>query len=351
MHIAIDVSPLETGHKRRGTGVYIKNLIEALEQYESRHSYSFFTRKQKVFNNADIVHYPYFDPFLSTLPINKAKPTVVTVHDLIPLIFPDQFPKGLRGNIIWQIQKTSLAHVQRIITDSKCSQKDIIKIIGYDIDRIDVIPLAPRDTYRPVKEQRLLASVRKKYRIPETFFLYVGDVNWNKNISSLLKAYSVFIHDNSAHPWALVLAGEAFNNNTLSEIKEIQRQFDVLQIQPSVIIPGYVSDTELCALYSQAICLIHPSRYEGFGLPVLEAMACGCPVVTSSASSLSEIAGPALRFNPESINEILAYLREITHQTKEKRSKMINDGYTWVSHFTWRKVAKYTVQSYEKALR
>src|SRR5258706_5833567 len=102
MNIAIDITPLETGHSGRGVGIYTKNLIESLQKYEKKHTYILFTPKQGVPKNTDIVHYPYFDPFFLTLPLIKTKPSVVTVHDLIPLVFPEKFPPGIRGYMKWQ---------------------------------------------------------------------------------------------------------------------------------------------------------------------------------------------------------------------------------------------------------
>ena len=124
MKIAIDITPLESAHRARGVGVYTKNLIDALETYGKQHTYLYFTGHQLVPPDADVVHYPYFDPFFLTLPLVKPKPTVVTVHDLIPLVFPYKFPAGIRGNIKWQVQKLSLHGAKRIIADSNSSKND-----------------------------------------------------------------------------------------------------------------------------------------------------------------------------------------------------------------------------------
>ena len=207
MNIAIDITPLKTEHGRRGVGVYTNNLIKSLGQYEKKHSYSFFTRGQKIPKNADIVHYPYFDPFFLTLPIIKAKPTVVTVHDVIPLVFPAKFPAGLRGNLKWQIQKLSLLGIRRVITDSESSKKDISKITGFDANRIDVVYLAPDPIFKPLR--------REKRTNP--YVLYVGDVNWNKNVPGLFRAFA------RVSNYGLKLVGGAFTDVGLRETKEINR--------------------------------------------------------------------------------------------------------------------------------
>lgn len=324
MEIAIDITSIENAHARRGTGVYTKNLIEALKKYEKKHSYSFFTRGQKVPKNADIVHYPYFDPFFLTLPLSKPAPTVVTVHDLIPLVFPDKFPAGIRGYFKWKIQKLSLHGARRIITDSKNSKKDIVRIANINADTIDAVYLAPTTSPTSFRD----------HQYPEHFILYVGDVNWNKNVPGLIRAIG--------HR-TLVLVGKAFLDNSLPETQEINMLIASLGLEKQIIRPGFVED--LAPLYGSADCLVVPSFYEGFGLPVLEAMACGCPVVTADNSSLSEIAGPAVRVstNPDSISTGI-------ERTIKERQKLVTEGFDWVKRFTWKKVAADTVKVYEKAL-
>lgn len=335
MNIAIDISPLDSAHGKRGTGVYTKNLIEALKKYDGRHSYTFFTRKQNIPEHADIVHYPYFDPFFLTLPIAKPKPTIVTVHDLIPLVFPDKFPSGLRGIIKWRIQRYSLTGTRRIITDSENSKRDIRKIIGYPESRIDSVYLAPDPDIR---------RIQNKKPVSEKYILYVGDVNWNKNIPTLLRAFSQIKRNIK-----LVFVGSAFTNQNLAETQEINSIVASLGLEASVVRAGYLSSDKLSALYSQASCLVLPSIYEGFGLPVLDAMNCGCPVVAADTSSLSEIAGPAIRIQPENASSITEGLITALTLSAGEKEKLVNAQYAWVTKFSWQKTARQTVVSYEKA--
>src|SRR6185369_10508691 len=155
--------------------------------YEKEHTYSFFNTMQSPSREADVIHYPYFDPFFITLPLKKIKPTVVTVHDLIPLVFPDKFPSGVKGFIKWQIQKLSLLGVNRIITDSKASKADVSRITGYARSKIDSVYLAPDPTYQKVTDTKILDEVKRTFSLPERFILNVSDVNWNKNIPGLLQ--------------------------------------------------------------------------------------------------------------------------------------------------------------------
>ena len=239
MHIAIDTTPLESGHQARGVGSYTKLLIKALQKYENRHTYSFFTRGQKVPKQTDLVHYPYFDPFFLTLPLFKLIPTVVTVHDLIPIGFPDHFPKGLRGELKWQAQKLSLRGAARIIADSNASKTDIHELIGFPKERIDVVHLAPSPIFRPMAGQTARDRVRKKYNLPERFILYVGDINWNKNINGMLKAFREIKNTK------LVLVGKAFLDDTLIETQEIDRMIHLLGLSEAIVKLGFVAEEDL----------------------------------------------------------------------------------------------------------
>jgi len=350
MKVAIDTAPLVSGHSNRGVGGYTKNLIEALRTYEPGHTYLLFNSKNQPTPQADCIHYPYFDPFFLTLPICSPKPTIVTVHDLIPIVFPKHFPKGIRGSIKWEIQKYSLQGKHRIITDSECSKKDIMKITGIPNGKIDVISLAPSVQKRAEKTN--FESIRKQYGIEGDYFLYVGDVNWNKNIPALLSAFAKFLERETKNKEqrTLLLVGKAFLDTTLPQIREIDRLISDLKIRDSVVRTGYVQEDVLVSLYAHAQALIQPSLYEGFGFPVLDAMSLGCPVLCSDTSSLPEIAGPSIMVEPSDEVSMVNGMKQIYALSKEKRKVLIARGYDWVKQFSWNKVARETVKSYEKTV-
>lgn len=330
MHIAIHTGPLSNAHAKRGIGIYTKELIEALVKHKSAHRYSFFTRISEIPKDVDGVHYPFFDPFFLTLPWATPKPTVVTCHDLIPIVYPDHFPRGIRGEIKWQIQKRALAHIAlSIITDSQASKNDIEQILQYPKERIFSIPLAPRKVFQPIKDKKILSKLRETYKLNNKFILYVGDINWNKNIPGLL---------DSVHNLELICVGKAF----VDYPTEMPKNARTL---------GFVSDEDLAGLYSMAQALVCPSFAEGFGFPVLEAMACGCPVVTSNISSLMEIAGPAITVDPYKPEDIRKGIDMILSLSSGARHDMITKGFDWEKRFTWEKVAQDTVAVYEKAFR
>ena len=317
MRIAINTLPLSGGHSKRGIGVYTKELINALTEFEPSHTLSYFTRPSEIDGRTDVIHYPFFDPFFLTLPRTTSKPTVVTVHDLIPIVYAEHFKRGIRGELKWQIQKRVLTRVAKsIITDSNSSKADIEQVLNFPSDRVFAIPLAPRSIFRPTTDKKRLSEVRKKYELNNKFILYVGDVNWNKNVLGLLKAFHLYAKSSTGSV-QLVLVGKAFVDTNLPETQAIRDHIDRLGIKNSVVQTGFVPDSDLVALYTQAEMLVCPSFAEGFGLPVLEAMVCGCPVVMSDIPSLSEIGGPAIFVDPrntESIAKGMARARSISKQ-------------------------------------
>src|ERR1700757_4470940 len=151
MKIAIDVSPLQSGHKVRGVGFYLTYLKKALLKFYPEHEYSFFQKGEAISNSVDIVHYPYFDPFFLTLPFFKKYKTVVTVHDLTPLVFPEHFPAGLKGNMNWQIQRFNLRKTNGILTDSNASKRDIERIVGVSDEKVSVAYLAGSEEFKKIK--------------------------------------------------------------------------------------------------------------------------------------------------------------------------------------------------------
>lgn len=350
MHIAIDISPIHNKNSTRGVGLYTKLLVNSLKQYKTEHTYSFFVRGQKIPNNTDIIHYPYFDPFFLTLPFYSRFPTVVTVHDLIPIAHAAHFSIGIRGRFKWYLQRHSLQGINRILTDSFASKSDIEMFGKIDSKKIDVVYLAPSKSFSRVTNKIVFDSVRRRFHIQDKFILYVGDVNWNKNVPGLLRAFSKFLDNqrNELDRYSLVLVGKSFLSCDLTESSYIDSLITDMHLKDKVLRIGYVSDDDLRALYSMASVYVHISFAEGFGLPILEAMACGCPIVTSNRSSLAEIAGPSLQVDPDSTSDIAKGISKMIHSDLKDLQNRYN---AWLSHFSWKQVANKTVESYIKTLQ
>ncbi len=338
MNIAIDISPLTNGHSVRGTGFYLNHLKNALVEYYPNNTYNFFTESKTISKSVDVVHFPYFDPFFLTLPFIKQHKTVVTVHDLTPLVFPKDFPVGVKGFLKWQIQKRNLQQVDAIITDSKSSQKDIERICGISKEKIHVVYLAAGEQFKKLGNTEKLV-IKRKYSLQDKFILYVGDATVNKNLPRLLDAVIKL-------GVPLVMVGKSLADKTVDS-KNLWNK-DLIQAQkkvennPLIKILGFVSDDELVALYNAATLFVMPSLYEGFGLPVLEAMASGCPVVCSRGGSLEEVAGEAAYFVDERNSDSIADGIYKVYTDQNLQTKLSQEGVKQVEKFNWEKTAKQT---------
>lgn len=352
MKVAIDVSPLKSAHKFRGVGFYTKRLIQALRLIKVPDFSVRLIEQGEIPKDADLIHYPYFDLFFLSLPIRKPKPTVVTIHDVIPLIFPEHYPKGIRGWLKLQIQKFSLKRVSAVITDSKNSKGDIVRYLDFPKERIFVVPLAPGDEFKPI-------TIKQKYNLPERFVLYVGDINWNKNIPGLVQACEkvkiplVIVGKQAksrdydkTHPenQDLVWLQSAISNRAAGKAFGDARQ------QSAIIPTGFVPTKDLVAIYNLASVYCQPSFYEGFCLPVLEAMACGTPVVCSKVSSLPEVVDDVAIFvDPNDYNSIAEGIKKVI-ENKKLSETLRKRGLLQARKFSWQKTARETIRVYAKVI-
>lgn len=347
--VGIDTTSLRTGHASRGIGKYTNELVKALNALKLKDveiipCENGFTSSSF---NLDLYHYPYFDLFFSTLPLIKKKPTLVTIHDIIPLLFPEAYPSGIKGKLSYLFQKVSLKTVKGIITDSNCSRDDIVKYLKYPENKITTVYLAPSDIFRKLDGWEWKKEIINKYSLPDKFVLYVGDVNWNKNLLILARACK----DIGA---VLIIVGkQAVNENidkTHAENKPFAAFLDEFGHDPQIRRLGYVSDEDLVKIYNLASVYCLPSFYEGFGLSVLEAMSCGTPVACSKKSSLPEIAGDAAVFFDPDNREDLAKSLDRLISGKEFRDLMIKKGFHQAEKFSWEKTATETAKVYRQVL-
>lgn len=348
MKIAIDVSPLQTGHKVRGVGFYLEHLKNSLVKYFPENEYVFFERGQNLPKDVDLVHFPYFEPFFLALPIYQKFKKVVTVHDLTPIVFPDAFPVGIKGKIKWQMQRFALKKANAIITDSKSSKKDIQKHVGAKDNKIDVVYLAAGEDFKVIsKESPILRKVKNKFNLPQNFVLYVGDVTWNKNLPRLLDAVKLL-----KLPFVMVgksLVDENYDkynpwNHDLNRINELAKDDE------NIIRLGFVSSEELVSIYNLATVFVMPSLYEGFGLPILEAMSCGCPVVTTQEGSIPEVAkGAAHYVDAYDVDSISKGIKKV-FEDKNLQEELSKKGLENTKSFSWKKTAEETLKVYKKVL-
>lgn len=347
MKIAIDVSPIDkkskSAHKVRGVGRYISLLADNIEKYDKENEYVFTSNPQRL-KDIDLIHYPYFDPFFITLPFIKKFKTVVTVHDLIPIVHAKEFPVGIKGGIKWKINRMLLRRVDGIITDSQASKDAVMEKVGFDKEKIYPVHLAVEERF---KKLQLADSDKKKmqtqYNLPNKFFLYVGDVTWNKNLPRLIEAIKKV-------DVPLVMVGKALTED-FDPTNPWNKDRIVIEKETRgsslFIKTGYVADDDLVKLYNMATALIMPSFDEGFGLPVLEAMQSGCPVITSRAGSLPEVAGDAAvyvdAFEVESMRSGMESVMK-----DQSRGDMIKKGIIQADRFSLKQFIVNTVASYKR---
>lgn len=350
MKIAVNIQPLKSGHKLRGVGYYTHNLVRFLK--EEGVDVTEFTDITKI-ENVDVVHYPWFDFYFHTLPIRKKFSTVVTIHDVIPLVFPDNYPVGLKGKLNYCLQKTALKKIDAVITDSEYSKKDIIKFLNFDENKIYPIPLAPDEDFKILPEHKLI-GIKKKFRLPDRYLLYVGDANWVKNLPFLIEGFIGLMKNLDNKDIKLVLVGGVFLKNVdnidhpeLESLKKTKKMIKEFNLEDRIIITGNVEKQDLVGIYNLATIYVQPSLYEGFGFPVLEAMACGVPVVCSNSSSLPEVGeNAAVYFDPRNLSQFIEIVQQLL-KDKSLQRKLSELGLKRVRDFSWHKVAKQTVEIYK----
>lgn len=269
-------------------------------------------------------------------------PSIVTVHDLIPLVLRGPY----LGPFSWtwlQAHRMAASRASAVIAVSENTARDIRRFWKIPPDRIRVIPEGVEDFYRPVEDGERIDRVLSKYGITRPYLLYAGGFDPRKNVRNLLRVFRIF---SRRHPeYRLVLCGDttAFEGDLRSGIQ-------AEGLQESVVLTGFVEREELPALYSGAACSLYLSLYEGFGLPVLESMACGCPVVASRAASLPEVLGEAgVLVSPQDPEEAAAAVERICSD-REFRASLAEKGLRRAAQFSWSKAAGEALDLYRQIL-
>lgn len=345
MTIVIDTTPLVSGHKARGIGRYTRSLVQALGRLETEHELIMTSHADAV-DHPNLIHYPYFDLFHSHVPLFPPVPReVVTIHDLIPLRFKEAFKPGIRSGWNLWIQSRLVHRMAAVITDSEYSKRDIQEFLGVLSRRIHVVPLGVDSAFSK-SPGKAVDHAREKYHLPRTYVLYVGDVNIHKNILALIEAVSGIEHV------ALVLVSQAFRNPTLFEVRIIHEAVARHEMNERTFFLDAVPmdpPDQLAAIYSGATVSVQPSLYEGFGLPVLEAMACGVPVVATQVASLPEVVGDAGVLCGTTSGELRGAIASVLKDEK-LRERLREKGLSRAKHYTWERTAKMTLAVYESVL-
>ncbi len=395
----IAINGLFLQHPATGTGQYTLHLLEALVAREDGHTYDVFVDRggfrpaglgpRVAFREAgawpplpaarkvvaeqlgfpaacrrqgvSVAHVPYFAP-----PLLSPCPVVVTVHDLITLQFPE-YGASTRARAYNALVSAGARRARAVIADSWHSAGDIVRLLGVPEDRVRVVYLAAEPRFRPAERPEDVDGVRRSYGLPDHFIFYIGGLNRHKNVGALLQAFAA-VREQLSSPYTLAIAGRAHGANP-TVFPDLRQQARDLGLSVSeadgnghgdetggsppcdVRFLRFVPEEDKPLLYSAADLFVFPSQYEGFGLPPLEAMACGAPVVSSNAASLPEIVGDGgLLVDPSDVGALAEAMRAVL-SNDALRADLRARGIAQAARFNWRRTAAETVAVYEGLAR
>jgi len=365
--LKIGISALQVSEKNSGIGQYIINLLENVIKLDKDYSYFVFTSQgvklrgvedkvnttiiEQNFQKNSFFKRNVFELFQLGRTVNKYQPNiyfapdsklplgldkeikkVITIHDLAIFKFPDAYQ---RTRILYwrQFFTHSVKNADKVVAISQATKDDLIDILKVPEEKIQVIHNGVSNSFKRWIDPHALKLVQHKYSLPDKFIFFVGTFSPRKNLGRLMEAVGR-IHMEGI-PYNLVIAGEKGwkYQNDLDRVK-------ALNLEDKIFFPGYISPEDLPGVYSLADIFAYPSIYEGFGLPLLEAMSCGTPVITSNTSSLPEVVGQAGVFvDPFSVDSIAQGLMRVIIDYKLKE-KLVQEGYQRVQQFSWLKAAK-----------
>jgi len=290
-------------------------------------------------SEVDLLHVP--SPFA---PTPCSVPLVSTIHDIAPFLYPTAVPTRTRVRYKRQFRRT-VDEASRIITVSRITYSALGIYAGVDQSKARVIHNGVSERFKPVTDKKLLAAARSRHSLPESYAFWVGDFRPEKNLIFLVQAWARLRERVDDVPM-LVLAGR--ERGEFGKVKGEVRKHGLEKV---VMFSGFIPDDDLPAVYSGASVFVFPSLYEGFGLPPLEAMACGTPCVVSNSSSLPEVTGTAaLLFNPTSREGFVDCMGKALTQP-ELRETLRQAGLQQASLFSWKQAAEETLQVYQEAIK
>jgi glycosyltransferase involved in cell wall biosynthesis len=284
----------------------------------------------------DLVHVQY------TAPLRCAAPIVVSVHDISFLEHPEYFP-WLRALQLRLTVKHTIRRAARVITPSEFSRRRLLEAYQPAPDKVQVVPIAMAPTFRPLPHGTALRWVSDRFAIPGPFVLTVGDLQPRKNQIGLIRAFQDLVVNDPDLPHRLVIVGKQtwFSDRVMDAAKNSR-------VADRIHFTAFVNDDELLQLYNACDMMVFPSYYEGFGLPILEAMACGRAVACSNTSAMPDVANAAaILFDPEKPAEIARAMRDVL-RNPELRTRMERLGVQRASLFTWERTARQTLDIYHQ---
>jgi glycosyltransferase involved in cell wall biosynthesis len=366
VRIAIDVRKLHD----YGIGTYVRNLVQWLARLDDRNDYVLLCRDGDV----DFVRSlgPRFEPLperaenysvreLVTIPVALMRshidlfhaphyvvsplvrcPFIVTIHDCIHLRFPQYLPNQLAPRYARTMMRSSATRARRVLTVSQASKLDIVEELHIPGDKVEVIYNALDERLATPPTGAELARVRDRYQLEAPFILYTGNIKPHKNLDRLIEAYALLRRQGVTEARLLIIGDE------ISKYPNLRRLVHRHQLHPHVRFLGFVSDEMLAILYRLATVFVFPSLYEGFGLPPLEAMAAGTPVIASNVSSLPEVVGDAaLLIDPMDPRDIANAMARVIREP-QLRADLVARGHERVRAFSWERSAARVREVYEE---
>ncbi len=286
----------------------------------------------------DLFHSPDFIP-----PAFGPRKRIITVHDLNFMHFPDFITSESRRYYLDQIE-WAVGEADHIIADSDHTRRDLVELLGVGEDRVTTIYLAANPIYQEKRSQKEIDQVLLQYDLAPGFVLFVGTISPRKNVGALLKAYENLQNKTQVIVPLILVGGRGWlSDDVFAEIERLSARFDIRHLEN-------VPDYHLSCLYSSAGVLTMPSYYEGFGLPVLEAMHCGCPVISSNRGSLPEVVGDVgVLLEPDDLDGWTSSIGDMLLD-EEKRQIAISRGRDQASSFNWDRAAAETLNLYQKTV-
>ncbi len=338
MHIAFESSAASLAAPT-GIGNYAASLTQAMMELHPEAQYEMlrFSAKDRLFallqrtpisTNADIAHF-----FNYVIPHGVQGKTVVTVHDMVLHAYPETM--RLRTRLMLKaLLLDSMTRADCILTDSRFSAREIAAYYPQLAHKVKVLYCGvDRKRFYPVTDTKRIRRVKHRHGIAGKYILYLGTIEPRKNLLRLIQAYYLLLHTHFDFPRLVLAGGRGW------QYGEILRAAKPLCDRGQIVLTDYIPPDDLAALYSGAECFVFPSLYEGFGMPPLEAMACGTPVLCSHAASLPEVVGnAALRFDPYSVKQMADAMERVLSNA-ELREQLRTEGIARAERFTWQAAA------------
>ncbi|MCW5977848.1 MAG: glycosyltransferase family 4 protein [Bryobacteraceae bacterium] len=362
MRFSVDAHAI--GRRLTGNEVYIRNLLRRFADLDPASSFIAYVcgeeaapwipagfRRRRVSRSPymrlgfdlsqklredrpDLVHVQY------TAPLGCPVPVIVSVHDISFLHHPEYFPAWRA----WQLQCTVRRTVRaaaRVLTPSEFSRRSIVKAYNLTEESVVVVPNAVSSDFRPRSRENASREVARRWGIPSPFILTVGDLQPRKNHAGLIRAFEELIRHHPQLPHHLVMVGQETWYGS-----RVRRAAAESAVSGRIHMTGFLSDEDLVQFYSACEIFAFPSFYEGFGLPILEAMASGRAVACSNTTAMREVAdASALLFDPRSTGEMMRALRDLAVDA-ELRTRMERLGHKWAASFSWDRTARKTLDVY-----